>query len=66
MSVEEDCPICNSSQSAKEQFAAAKVAEHVHEKARHDENHRRWTDEHTESGTLAEIRSALREKSPPR
>lgn len=27
--VEEDCPVCNSSDSAKAQFAAAKVAEHM-------------------------------------
>lgn len=65
MSVEEDCPICNSSQSAKETFATAKVAEHIQEKARQNEKHRRWIDTHTENGTLAEIRAALRGASSP-
>ena len=64
--VEEDCPVCNSSDSAKAQFATAKVAEHVKEKARRDETHRAWIDEHTTNGTLAEIRSALDEYSRPR
>lgn len=58
VSVEQDCPVCTSSQSAREQFATAKVAEHVREKARRDEEHRAWIDEHTENGTLAEIREA--------
>lgn len=64
--VEEDCPICNSSKSAKEQFATAKVAEHIKEKARRDETHREWIDTHTTNGTLAEIRDALTEHSRPR
>lgn len=64
--VEEDCPVCNSSDSAKTQFATAKVAEHVKEKARRDETHREWIDEHTTNGTLAEIRSALDEHGQPR
>ena len=66
MSVGEGCPVCNSSQSAKERFATAKVAEHVQEKARRDENHQEWIDEHTENGMLAEIRTALEDESPPR
>lgn len=66
MSVGEDCPVCNSSQSAKERFATAKVAEHVQEKAHRDDDHRAWIDEHTENGTLAEIRTALGDESPPR
>lgn len=45
--VEEDCPICNSSDSAKAQFATAKVAEHIKKKARRDKTHRAWIDEHT-------------------
>lgn len=64
--VEEDCPVCNSSDSAKAQFATAKVAEHIKEKARRDETHRAWINEHTANGTLAEIRSALNEYSRPR
>lgn len=64
--VKEDCPICNSSESAKAQFATAKVAEHIKEKARRDEAHRAWIDEHTSNGTLAEIRSALDEHDRPR
>lgn len=36
MAVEEDCPICTTSPSAKERFATAKVAEHIKEKARRD------------------------------
>lgn len=59
MTVEKDCPICSLPSNAKEQFAATMVAEHIKEKARHDEEHRKWIDEHTESGTLAEIREAL-------
>ncbi|MFB6359986.1 MAG: hypothetical protein ABEH59_01545 [Halobacteriales archaeon] len=59
MTVEEDCPICNSSSTAKEPFAAAMVAEHIKEKARHDEDHQEWIEDHTEAGTLAEIREAL-------
>lgn len=56
---EDDCPICNASSSAKEQFATAKVTEHIKTKARHDETHQAWLDEHTENGMLAEIRMAL-------
>ncbi|MFB6361736.1 MAG: hypothetical protein ABEH59_10505 [Halobacteriales archaeon] len=59
MTLEEDCPICNSSSSAKQQFAAAKVAEHIKEHAREHDGHRDWIDEQTENGTLAEIRKAL-------
>lgn len=51
--VEEDCPVGNSSKSAKERFAIAKVAEHVEKNARHDEAHQ-WVDAHTTNGTLAE------------
>ena len=65
MSVEGDCPICNSSQNVKEQFATAKVAEHIKEKARHDDEHQRWIDKHTDDGTLAEIRAALQNESLP-
>ncbi|MFT4921101.1 MAG: hypothetical protein ACI8XM_000296 [Haloarculaceae archaeon] len=61
--VEEDCPICNSSDSAKATFARAKVAEHLKEKGRRDEDHREWINEHTTNGTLTEIRSALEENS---
>jgi hypothetical protein len=64
--VEEDCPICNSSDSAKATFARAKVAEHLKEKARRDEDHREWINEHTTNGTLAEIREALGEHGRPR
>ena len=64
--VEEDCPVCDSSQSAKEQFATAKVAEHIKEKARRDDTHRAWVKEHTTNGTLSEIREALTEHSRPR
>ena len=66
MSAEENCPICDSSQSAKETFAVAKVAEHINEKARHDDQHQTWINEHTENGTLAEIRAALSEHEQPR
>jgi hypothetical protein len=65
-SVEEDCPICPSTQRAKERFAAAKVAEHIKEKARRDASHRVWIGEHTTNGTLAEIREALTEHGRPR
>lgn len=64
--VEENCPVCNSSENAKEQFATAKVAEHVKEKARRDETHQEWIDTHTTNGTLAEIREALTDHSRPR
>ena len=64
--VEEDCPVCNSSEGANAQFARAKVAEHLKEKARRDEAHRAWIDEHTSNRTLAEIRSALDEHNQPR
>lgn len=64
MSVEENCPICNSSQKAKETFATAKVAEHIREKARRGDKHQEWLDEHTEMGTLVEIRAVLRNGSP--
>ena len=63
---EEDCPVCNSSQSAKEQFARGKTAEHTEKKAQHDDSHREWVDEHTENGTLSEIRAALRDSDSPR
>lgn len=59
MPVEEDCPVCNASQGAKRSFARAKVAEHLKERAAHDEDHLRWIEEHTETGTVAEIREAL-------
>jgi hypothetical protein len=59
--VDGDCPICNSAASARETLATAKLAEHVKEKARHDERHREWVDEHTETGSLREIRQALAE-----
>lgn len=64
--LEDDCPICNSSQRAKERFAAAKVAGHILEKARRDQSHRQWIDEHTTNGTLAEIREALEQHGRPR
>lgn len=64
--VTEDCPVCNSSDSTKEQFATAKVAEHVKEKARRDESHQEWINTHTTNGTLAEIRDALKEHDRPR
>jgi hypothetical protein len=64
--VEADCPVCNSSDSAKAQFARAKVAEHLKEKALRDERHREWIDEYTTNGTLAEIREALAEHGRPR
>jgi hypothetical protein len=64
--VEEDCPICTPSQRAEERFATAKVAEHIKEKARRDASHRRWIEEHTTNGTLAEIREALTEHGRPR
>ena len=64
--VTEDCPVCNSSDSVKEQFATAKVAKHVKEKAHRDQMHQEWIDTHTTNGTLAEIRSALEEHNRPR
>ncbi|MFB6234844.1 MAG: hypothetical protein ABEH81_00335 [Halopenitus sp.] len=64
--VEEDCPVCNSSESAKEQFAAAKVAEHIDEKATREDAHQQWVDEHTDDGTVAEIQDALDDGSPRR
>lgn len=64
--VEEDCPVCNSSDSAKEEFATAKVAKHIQRKARHDDTHQNWIDEYTTNGTLAEIRAALTEHTGPR
>lgn len=64
-SVEEDCPVCNSSKSAKEQFAAAKVAEHIKEHARRDGSHREWIDTQTTNGTLGEIREAFSEQGHP-
>ncbi|WP_169315633.1 hypothetical protein [Halogranum rubrum] len=64
--VEDECPICNSSQRAKERFAVAKVAEHILEKARRDQDHQQWIDEHTTNGTLAEIREALEHHDRPR
>jgi len=64
--VEEDCPVCNSSDSAKAQFATAKVAEHVKEKARRDDTHQEWIDTHTQNGTLSEIREALGVQGHPR
>lgn len=65
MSVEEDCPLCPDSESAKASFAVAKVAEHIKEKARHDEAHRAWIEEHTDNGTLGEIRVALQRHDQP-
>ena len=62
---DESCPVCNSSRSAKEQFARGKVAEHIEENARHDDAHREWVEEHPESGTLSEIRAALRDGDSP-
>ena len=64
--ITEDCPVCNSSDSAKAQFATAKVAEHIKEKARRDETHQAWIDEHPANGTVPEIRSALDEYSRSR
>lgn len=64
--VAEDCPICNSSDSAKEQFARAKVAEHIKEKSTHNDTHQEWIDEHTDEGTLSEIRTALKHEQKPR
>ena len=66
VAVEQDCPVCNSSKSAEEQFATVKVAEHIQEKARRDETHREWIETHTTNGTLPEIRKALTEHSHPR
>jgi hypothetical protein len=64
--VEEDCPVCTASEGARERFAVAKVAEHIREKARRDGDHQAWIDEHTENGTLAEIREALADHGRPR
>lgn len=63
---EEDCPVCNSSESAKEQFAAAKVAVHIDDKAHREDSHQQWVDEHTDDGTVAEIRAALDDGGPNR
>jgi hypothetical protein len=65
-SIEEDCPVCNSSDSAKTQFATAKVAEHIKQKARGDDTHQEWIDKHTQNGALSEIREALAEQGHPR
>jgi len=59
MSVDDGCPVCNSSQRAKVTFAAANVAEDIHKKARRDDKHRQWVEKHTQDGTLGEIRAAL-------
>jgi hypothetical protein len=63
--VEDDCPVCNSSKSSKAQFATAKVAEHIKEKARRDDTHQAWIDKHTQNGTLSELREALAEEGLP-
>lgn len=44
---------------AKQQFATARVAEHLKEHARTHDGHREWIAEHTENGALAEIRETL-------
>lgn len=62
MAAEEDCPICQSSPSAKERFAAAKVAEHVKAEARHDDAHEEWVQEHAADDSLASIRDALTDR----
>lgn len=64
--VEEDCPVCDASDGARERFAVAKVAEHIMEKARHDTTHQAWIDEHTENGSPSEIREALADHGRPR
>lgn len=61
-----DCPVCSSSNSAKEQFVTANVAEHVKEKPHRNETHQEWIDEHTTNGTLEEIRTALNSEQKPR
>lgn len=63
---EEGCPVCNSSDNAKAEFTTAKVAEHIKEKARRDETHQNWIDEHATNGTLGEIREALTKQAGPR
>jgi hypothetical protein len=58
---EEDCPVCNSSQSAKEQFARGKTAEHIEKKARHDDSHREWVGRaHRKRNAERDSRSASR------
>lgn len=64
--VAEACPMCNSSESAKEQFAAAEVAAHIDEKAHREDSHQQWVDEHTDDGTVAEIRAAIEDGNPQR
>ncbi|MFB6220366.1 MAG: hypothetical protein ABEH90_02910 [Halolamina sp.] len=59
MPLEDDCPVCRSSDSAKERFATAKVAEHLKENATIDTDHQEWIEEHTDNGELSEIRAAL-------
>lgn len=61
MSIEEDCPVYSASETAKRMFARAKVAEHIKDRAVHDERHETWVDEHTEYGTISERRAALGE-----
>lgn len=59
MNGDNGCPVCNSSHESKERFARMTVAEHIKEKARHDEDHQEWIDKNTDNGSLSEIRNAL-------
>lgn len=59
MNEDRGCPVCNSSHEAKERFVRMTVAEHIKDKARHDERHQEWIENNTEDGTLSEIREAL-------
>lgn len=65
-SVEDDCPLCNTSMETKEKIATAKIAEHIKEKARRDQSHKEWVENHTGTGSVSEIRAALDEHDSPR
>lgn len=54
------CPVCNPGDSSTaEKVASLKVAEHIQEKAREDEDHAAWLEENTANGTKTEAFEAL-------
>lgn len=56
------CPVCNADYTDEDETITDRAtAAHIRERAARDERHREWVEEHTEEGTVEEIREALRD-----
>jgi hypothetical protein len=55
------CPVCDAQYTADDEAITDRAtAAHIRERAARDERHREWIEAHTETGSVEEIREALR------